>query len=314
MSTNSKIEWTEKTWNPLRGCRRVSEGCRNCYAEKVAARFAGPGGVYEGTVDARGRWNGTIKLVPEKLGEPLSWRRPSMVFVNSMSDLFHEDVPDEYIAAVFGVMAASPQHTFQVLTKRPERLRAWFAADTDFPTWCGESASRALGEGGWSAMFYGAGSSRWPLRNVWIGVSVEDQAAADARIPLLLQTPAAVRWISAEPLLGPVDLSAYLARAPGGLPPLDWVVVGGESGAGARPCDVVAIRSIVAQCKAAGVPCFVKQLGTCSRDEHSGLAGPRGYLTPMPGRPITRLTHPKAGDPSEWPEDLRVREWPREVR
>jgi len=303
----TSIAWTEQTWNPLRGCSRVSEGCRNCYAEKMAARFAGPGGPYEGTVTDKGRWNGTVKLVMEHLGDPLRWTKPRLVFVNSMSDLFHDDVSNEFIAAVFGVMAASPRHTFQVLTKRPERMRAWFEWITALPTpptyTCSYFAFKfatdvktAVAVGPAQDATYVAGP--WPLVNVWLGVSVEDQRAADTRIPLLLSTPAAVRWISAEPLLGllgPVDLSAYLAPAPGGTPALDWVVVGGESGPGARPCDVGAIRSIVAQCKAAGASCFVKQLG----------ADPYNF-----GRCVDLPRHPKGGDPAEWPEDLRVREWP----
>ncbi len=169
------IVWTDETWNPLRGCSRVSEGCRNCYAESVARRFDGPGLPYEGLIASGGQWNGQIKLVPEKLDEPLRWQRPRRIFVNSMSDLFHPNVPNEYIDRVFAVMALASQHTFQVLTKRPERMLEYLNRRTTMP-------------------------------NVWLGVSIENQVTADERIPLLLQTPAAVRWVSAEPLLRPVDL------------------------------------------------------------------------------------------------------------
>ena len=121
----TSIAWTDETWNPLRGCSRISEGCRHCYAETMAARFSGPGQPYEGTI-RNGRWSGNVRIVPEKLGDPLRWTRPRMVFVNSMSDLFHDNVPNEFIAAVFGVIAAAPRHTFQVLTKRPARMLEWF--------------------------------------------------------------------------------------------------------------------------------------------------------------------------------------------
>ena len=273
------IEWTERTWNPARGCSRVSPGCDHCYAMRQAHRFSGPGQPYEGlTTIRRGRvdWTGRARFVPEQLQQPLRVRRPTAFFVNSMSDLFHESLTNEQVAAVFGVMAATPQHTYQILTKRPKRMREWF---------------------GWL-------DGRRPLPNVWLGVSCDDQARADERIPHLLSTPAAVRFVSAEPLLGPIALRAWMPRhavtetddcAPwcsacgptGPLPRIDWVIVGGESGPGARPCDVDWIRSIVRQCREAGTACFVKQLGS-----RLGLRDPKG------------------GDPSEWPEDLRVRETP----
>ncbi len=332
------IAWTNTTWNPLRGCTRVSEGCRNCYAERVAARFAGPGQPYEGTVTGKGRWSGHVRLVHEHLGDPLRWTRPRMVFVNSMSDLFHESVPDEFIAAVFGVMASSSRHTFQVLTKRPERMRSWFewiaAQARELEDIVGETPPAGRGEASACGimasslvtddrMLRPAYHAAWPLPNVWLGVSVEDQAAADTRIPLLLSTPAAIRWISAEPLLGQVDLSAWVRpswgelrpSAMGGsarplMPPLDWVVVGGESGPGARPCNVEWIRGVVAQCRAGARPCFVKQLGACFADSVNGVAGPQACVPPEYGRPVTRLEHPKGGDPAEWAADLRVREYP----
>lgn len=256
---NGGIAWCTETWNPLRGCKRVSEGCMNCYAESMAVRFAGPGQPYEGTINQEtNRWNGTVRLVPEKLSDPLRWQRPRMVFVNSMSDLFHEAVPDEFIDHVFAVMALANQHTFQVLTKRPERMRDYLSKRTEemqSPRWFDEPMARAVFDVSHefgdklpgNAPLVLAGN--WPLPNVWIGCTVENQQAADERIPLLLQTPAAVRWVSMEPLLGAVDLKHgdWIPPQGGGskvnlfrpwetpLPSLDWVVVGGESGTNARP-------------------------------------------------------------------------------
>ena len=201
MSDDSKIEWTDATWNPIRGCSRVSEGCRHCYAERVAARFSGPGQPYEGlvrisnTLDGRKPtgWNGTVRMVAEHLADPLRWKKPRRIFVNSMSDLFHERLTNEQIAAVFGVMAAAGSHTFQVLTKRAARMREWFAWAGDHGASGARSACRAS-----AALYLGAlpeppGADTWPLPNVWLGVSAENQAAADERIPDLLATPAAVR-------------------------------------------------------------------------------------------------------------------------
>jgi protein gp37 len=226
--SDTSIEWTDVTWNPVRGCRRVSPGCEHCYAERVAHRFSGTGGKYAGltVVGNHGpRWAGQARFVPEKLGEPLTWRKPRKVFVNSMSDLFHEDVTFEQIAAVFGVMAACPQHTFQILTKRPDRAVAFFTwiAEAgaglqgevgETPTSgspngaaCAMSASsNVLGPRGWVA----ACNAPWPLPNVWLGASCEDQPRADERVPLILQCPAAVHFVSAEPLLGLTDLSRYM--------------------------------------------------------------------------------------------------------
>lgn len=363
---NGGIAWTETTWNPLRGCSRVSEGCRHCYAESVAGRFSGPGQPYDGlvTIGEKGpRWNGTVRFVPEKLAEPISWRKPRRVFVNSMSDLFHESVPFEQIAAIFGVMAASPRHTFQVLTKRPERARDWFRwvdreapigvpSDPDSPWWrafhCFMSAFNA-GKGTDNAVALAEAQrllstdkisgATWPLQNVWLGVSVEDQRTADARIPLLLETPAAVRWVSYEPAIGPVDFRAIpyrgdadyfldtlegrysttphghgsiFAHGMGGKRPLDWIVVGGESGHGARLFDLAWARSVIAQTRGTGCRVFVKQLG--ARPTLDGQPHCYSALPPFGGDagPITyrKIEDRKGGDPNEWPEDLRVREWP----
>jgi len=331
----SNIEWTDETWNPVLGCRRVSEGCRNCYAERMAARLANNpktpqyDGVAEFTDDGP-RWTGKVVTLPEKLAEPLSWQKPRRVFVNSMSDLFHEDVPFEFIAAVYGVMAACSDHTFQVLTKRPERALEFFrwvekkaqdgfGADTDEYDLevCKLAAERAV-DGPVICS-----SRQWPPPNVWLGVSAEDQTAADERVPLLLECPAAVRFVSAEPLIGAIEIPLrcplcdgkgyYMVYGDwepkyeetcncGGDPVIDWIIVGGESGPGARPMQLDWVRSIRDQCEAADVPLFVKQLG-----KHPVAGGEYG-----PDQ-TAKISHPKGADPSEWPKELRVREWPEVV-
>lgn len=302
---NSKIEWTDSTWSPTVGCTKVSPGCDHCYAETITERFHGKGSFAE------------IKLHPDRLDAPLRWRKPRRVFVNSMSDLFHDQVPDEFIARVWAVMAATPRHTYQILTKRHGRMRSLVGGDDGL-------ALMALAPDDDSAYaIYSAtdGGTR-PLPNVHLGVSVEDQKRADLRIPALLDTPAAVRFISAEPLLGPVALdrirdglnwqgqerSRSVLQRPcdrcGGWGTacgidnyhfvndgcISWVIVGGESGPGARPCDPEWIRALVTQCQAAGVAAFVKQLGS-----HWAQANGWGG---------------KGGLPEQWPEDLRVREFP----
>lgn len=316
----TNIEWADAVWNPVRGCSRVSEGCRHCYAERTAARFSGKGQPYEGLVkiaarrqievDAAGeptgrardakeaRWNGEVRFVAKRLADPLRWKKPRRIFVNSMSDLFYEKLTNEQIAAVFGVMAAARQHTFIVLTKRAQRMREWFEwvekraedgkalfpdDDREWRIW--QMLNVAARRAGAEKMPNHHGGA-WPLPNVIIGVSVENQAAADERIPELLRTPAAVRAISAEPLLEPLDLHAIqMPEERRGLrfsalqhhhddrfgesaAVLDWVIAGCESGAGARPCDIAWMRSLRDQCKEAGVPFFLKQaketpLGVC---------------------------------------------------
>lgn len=276
------ISWTDETWNPIRGCSRVSEGCRHCYAEQVAARFSGPGQPYEGLADRNrsgSKWTGKVRLIDDALPLPLRWKKPRRIFVNSMSDLFHENLPDEAIDKIFAVMALAPQHTFQVLTKRPEWMRAYFAADDRL---------RQINGAIWSTLGTPRGSKidhggHWraslPLPNVWLGVSVEDQDAADQRIPLLLETPAAVRFLSCEPLLGALDIRQHLEPweqngvdmsrdvgsrvgcATGVTPAIDWVICGGQSGPGAQPMHPDWARSLRDQCQAAGVPFFFKQWG-----------------------------------------------------
>lgn len=241
------IIWTEETWNPLRGCSPVSEGCRNCYAARMAARFCKPGEPYEGLISPGGGWNNHVKLVPEVLEKPLHWKRPRMIFVNSMSDLFHEAVPDEFIREVFNVMVQASAinhngHTFQVLTKRPHRMMYFARRYTD-------SMSNPI-------LPY--------CPRIWLGVSAENQKAADERIPLLVQTPAAVRFVSCEPMLGPVDLQYSAFNGTDSIKSLEglhWVIVGGESGPGARPMHPDWARGLRNQCQAAGVPFLFKQWG-----------------------------------------------------
>lgn len=253
----SKIDWTNETWNPVIGCSRVSEGCRNCYAEQLAVRLVNMGrDEYGGLTNGdlrKPRWTGKLRFIPARLAQPRTWRTPRMVFVNSMSDLLHEQVTADQIRQVIDVMAATPRHTYQVLTKRSERL----------------------------AELHDAGI-RWP-DNVWLGVSVEDQAAADRHVPRLIASRyAKVLWVSYEPAIGPVDWSPWASH-------LDWIVVGGESGANARAFDPDWARTTLTTFGRAGKPVFVKQLGT------RWAGGAR-----------------KGNKPVEdgWPADLRVREYP----
>jgi protein gp37 len=264
MGDKTKIEWTDSTWGPVTGCTEVSPGCDHCYAKTFAERWRGtPGHYFEQGFD--------VQLRPDKLNQPLRWKRPRRIFVNSMSDLFHDSVPDEYIAKVFAVMAATHRHTFQLLTKRHGRMRS-LLANPRFRALVDQARQGYdwSGSGSDNALFV----LPWPLPNVWLGVSVEDQQWADIRIPALLETPAAVRFLSCEPLLGDLDLTPYLwsdpVRHPTGGPVevvqlarggLHWVIVGGESGRGARPMHPDWARSLRDQCIAAGVPFLFKQWG-----------------------------------------------------
>jgi protein gp37 len=284
----SEIEWTDKTWNPIAGCSVLSPGCSNCYAMRMAGRIQRMGGKgaekYAGTTrDSKAGpvWTGKVNLDDSALLAPLRWRKPARIFVNSMSDLFHESVPDDLIDRVFAVMAARPQHTFQVLTKRAERMRGYLrgAEMRHTPDGNLHIAARVALIGtflkhsdGRADIFdmVSAIDGQWPLPNVWLGVSVEDQRRADERIPLLLDTPASVRWISAEPLLEPVDLRHVAVTDTGYInsltsstgPNIDWVVSGGESGPGARPMHPDWIRSLRDQCAATGTAFFFKQWGS----------------------------------------------------
>lgn len=263
MGDKTDIEWTDATWNPIRGCSRVSQGCRMCYAERVAHRFSGPGQPYEGLVNDKGRWNGTVRVVPHVLDQPLRWTKKRRVFVNSMSDLFHENLSFDAIAGIFGIMAAAPKHTFQVLTKRPGRAVEFFEwIEGISPCRVREhiySAKKLLGVQGQGkhprrAMFNDAWErAQWPLPNVWLGVSVEDQKTANERIPLLAKCPAAVRWVSFEPALAAVDFEAVER--------VDWIVMGGESGPGARPMHPDWATKTRDACERQGVPFLFKQHG-----------------------------------------------------
>lgn len=384
----SKIEWTEQTWNPIVGCTIVSPGCTNCYAMLMAKRIERMGNAphYAGltkVVNGKPVWTGKLALAPDNiLHEPLRRKKLTMYFVNSMGDLFHEDVPDAWIDLCFAIMALAPQHTFQVLTKRSARLRAYCSSAAvverikkamralyyehapdegvrgietlmlprTWTTWvkttchpdCTPPCQLVIGEGmergvrfdkhdGSSVrpcgQCYGGGHYDgplpWPLPNVWNGVSAERPQEWMPRTADLRATPATVRFVSAEPLLaGLGDI---------GLAGIDWIIVGGESGPGARALWVPNVRSIVRQCRKAGVAVFVKQLGAyvCDRNDagfdgcdphewpeqfspgdriEEDLDGTRdGYQ----GAPVRiRLSHRKGADMSEWPPDLRVREMP----
>lgn len=312
MSEKSAIEWTQATWNPLLGCTKVSPGCAACYAVNHVRRMAGNpnpkiaaanADLTERHANGKIDWTGRVRSLPERLTEPLTWRKPTMIFVNSLSDLFHEQVPDAFIAQVFAIMSAAPQHTFQVLTKRPERMAALLAGTAFWRLMLRERLElaedhghdlifgRALREADRLGLAYDPAA--WPLPNVWLGTSAERQREGDGRIPHLLATPAAVRWLSAEPLLGPLDLGDALHGYPlvdyRRSHRLDWVVAGGQSGGrpgdwlvGACPVphgphaacpacrstgwaprdDALAwARALRDQCAAVGVPFFFKQWG-----------------------------------------------------
>lgn len=355
MSDKSSIEWTDATWNPTRGCTKIAPGCKNCYADTFAERFRGvTGHPYELGFDPR--------LAPDKLSEPLKWKTPRRIFVDSMSDLFHEEFPFNYIAACFGVMSACQQHTFQVLTKRPERAAEFFHwIERQKPALTAALVKRG---GAWPDAEQSAESvlcayharhvlepikrppfAGWPLPNVHIGTSIANQKDADKNIPYLLQIPAAVHFLSIEPLIAPVDLDPALCEIHGNefetdagcsecqadgyigemstgnwLDPLNggvqWVIVGGESGPGARPCDVAWIRTIVEQCTTADVPVFVKQLGAkpvVSDPPNSETSADMLWKLALPRRDANGEPFPadrKGGDITEFPEDLRVRQFP----
>lgn len=250
MGDKTGIEWADSTWNPITGCDKVSPGCDHCYAETFAERWRGtPGHYFENGFD--------LQLRPDKLGLPLRWTKPRKVFVNSMSDLFHDKVPDDYVAKVFAIMAVSNRHTFQLLTKRHGRMHSLLSRESFADT------VETLADNMFERQI------DWPLPNLWLGVSAEDQKRADLRIPALLDTPAAVRFVSAEPLLGPLDIARFAEHddAKYDVPPLSWVIVGGESGPGARPMHPEWARSLRDQCVAAGVPFLFKQWGEWSPEK-----------------------------------------------
>ena len=328
MADHSTIEWTDATWNPVTGCSVVSPGCTNCYAMKLAGTRLKHHPSRAGlTIDTKAGpvWNGKVRLNRGWLHQPIEWKKPRMIFVCAHGDLFHEDVPDEWIDHVFAVMAVTPWHTYQVLTKRADRMRRYFAETWQRPARAAIKIDDGLtvpeqkagiddrwhqiehaidnlpipdDDRFWSSEGALVGRPAWPrqpLPNVWLGVSAEDQARADERVPDLLATPATIRFLSAEPLLGPIDLeeawhgeSAINSECWGdcawcekGLTPLhnchlgrqtqlefdrarsglDWIIAGGESGRGARPMHPDWVRHLRDQCAAARVPFFFKQWG-----------------------------------------------------
>jgi len=348
----TSIEWATDVWNPVIGCSLVSPGCTNCYAQRMAHRLAvmpHTADLYRGLTRMTGggpRWTGVVREVPDRLAEPLRWKKGRRIFVNSMSDLFHEDVSNEFIAATFGVMAACPPHDFLILTKRAARMRDWFAWLTRSAR--GENGGRGMSEAAFclahaqratearelrtGEMIFGVTNLSWPVSNIWLGVSAENQATADERIPLLLETPAAVRWVSAEPLLGPIDLFAFLKTplrdeslanlGSPEMPGLDWVVQGGESGPGARPCACEWMERIVDQCRAAKVAVFTKQLGAYFTSEvrtaPADMMNDPAKLKPTDFAPSgevwawrASLKDRKGGDITTFPGSLQVREFPR---
>lgn len=297
MADKSNIEWTDATWNPVRGCQKVSPGCRVCYAETFAERWRGVRGhAFEQGFD--------LRLVPDALSLPLRWARPRRIFVNSMSDLFWEAIEVEYVAAVFRVMGAARQHHFQVLTKRPAWARSWFGWAEGrmrekrllYP---GLGESHAYDE---ALLTHGLKvadvptryTAAWPLPNVWLGVSVEDRKHGLPRVDELRALPAAVRWLSVEPLLedlGPLDLTG-----------IDWVVCGGESGARSRPMHPDWARSVRDQCVAAGVPFFFKQWGGVNKkkagrelDGRTWDEMPKAYAPPAGPRALPVIASGGAG-------------------
>lgn len=288
MGKTTAIEWTRSedgtagsTWNPVSGCTKLSPGCDHCYAENIAHRFSGTK-AYPNGFD--------VTLWPSRLDQPIRWTRPRKIFVNSTSDLFHKDIPDEYIAKVWAVMAAAPRHTFQILTKRPARMRSLLKSSRFRRQIVDATGDLGLADDLVSTVEV-AVHDHWPMEHVWLGISAEDQKWADIRIPELLECPAALRFISAEPLLGPIDLWRFLvpnasafhsqgktsvaenaevaAILRGAVKQhvsesrafLDWVIVGGESGPHSRPMSPAWVRSLRDQCMNTGIPFLFKQWG-----------------------------------------------------
>jgi protein gp37 len=305
MGDKSAIQWTDATWNPVRGCAIVSPGCTNCYAMKRAHMMNHRGGAYEGLTTTHGThrrpvWTGKAIEVPRLLDQPIRWQRPRMIFVNSMSDLFHDDISDEFRDKVFATMALAPQHTYQVLTKRSEEMLEYWSMEWRFALI--EGAAQLM----WSGRHGGEDPSAWlavqSLPNLWLGISAENQIRLEERVPNLLECHfGGKRWVSAEPLLSELRFRARPKHIATYLDGLDWVVAGGESGHGARECRAMWIRDIVRQCREASTACFVKQLGArWSFDEETEHSD---WL-------FCKINHSKGGDPKEWPEDLRVQEYP----
>jgi protein gp37 len=305
----SNIEWTEQTWNPTTGCDRISPGCDNCYALTMAKRLKGMGQAkYQTDGDPKTSGPGFgFAMHGDAVNEPLRWKKPRRVFVNSMSDLFHAENHVTNLHLIFAVMAITPQHTYQILTKRHGRMRSVLNG-LNFAHMVRHRAEQVYGlplNARWT----------WPLPNVHLGVSVENQKWADIRIKALAQTPAAVRFLSLEPLLGPVRLTRAHAHCPthdfpGGFcsspcPDLilpNWMIIGGESGPGARPFNPQWAADLINDARLAGAAPFVKQLGSVwARDHH------------VDGKTVASHGDTKGGNPGYWPAHLRVREYPKQA-
>ena len=268
----TKIPWAQSTWNPIRGCTKISPGCEKCYAERMAARFAKPGQPYE-TVIADGRWSGNVILSETSLKNPTKWAKPRLIFVNSMADLFHEGVKTEWIDRIFAVMSLASWHVFQVLTKRPDRMRKYLSSHDVGLRWA-EAAHDMFGD-----PVVVAKALEWTkngLPNVWIGATVEDQERANARIPELVQTPAALRFVSVEPMIGKVSLSFSCfngADSFGTMPGIGWVICGGENDLHPRLMDYRWAQELKDECVNAGVPFFFKQFSGFKPDKMPELDG-----------------------------------------
>lgn len=323
MADKSKIEWCTSTWSPVRGCSRVSGGCTHCYAESLAARFSSPahngkkalwGHGYAEMTKAGPRWTRKVELLPDRLSIPLRWKKPRRIFVNSTSDTFHETLTNEEIAAIFGIMAACPQHTFVVLTKRAERLPEWFAWVADHYLLTQEVALVALEEllieidDPCHDAALRASVPSWPLPNVIISVSAEDQQRWDERIPYLVKTPAACRMVSVEPqlsLVTPRGLGVLVDAGP------TWIIQGGESGAKARPFNIAWAELMRGCCEAVGAAYFLKQLGRRPFSIRNGF-GDRDLEWPARAttRPLgdgyhwPKLKDSHGGNPEEWHRSL----------
>jgi protein gp37 len=303
MGATTGIEWTDSTWNPIAGCRRVSPGCQNCYAERFSWRFAGEGLPWEGLVRETNqgpRWTGKVVLRPASLAWPLK-NTPRSCFVASLSDVFQDELDPEISQALWGVMAALPQWTFQALTKRPARARDVLSRTTRAAALA--AAARLLEGPRDRARLqradHAAASKSWPPANVWLGTSVEDQERADQRLPDLVSAPAALRFVSVEPLLGPVSLSRWLAprrdvtAALGAPHGVRWVIVGGESGPGARPMHPEWARAVRDQCRQVGTAFFFKQWGAWS---------PSGFE--VPGSRLVECRHHGSALMAPWNPEL----------
>ena len=317
-------KWWDQSWNPLIGCSHASPGCENCYAERLAGtRLKHLPNYVDATTD--GKWNGNVLCLNDKLHQPMHWRKPKRIFVNDMGDTFHAEVPFAFIAAMYGVMAACPQHTFILLTKRPDRMlefydwiaklgrsravmrRAEHPAD---PRWvhyaCVEISHNLM-----SAQDLRPSCDPrvgWPLPNVWTGTTVEDQKRADSRIRILMQVPSALRLLSVEPLLEAIEFEFRELGFEYPVP--NWVIVGGESGTRARQCKREWLESVKRECRDHGIPVYVKQVGSSYVDEKNAVGGRYVKVPSEYGSSVRRLKDMAGRNMAEWPENLRVRQYP----